>query len=414
LYSDLPKSIMLLRGQDPYSVSPWSAPYPPLLLLIMAGIIRFTSNNLLQSPDTIAVISQNIRVAGLFASGLVSIVIFLTLRRKGRTGLEALIPASLFATLPAVSITPLVYWFHSDVFGYPIIALSLLFLASGRYFTGTTLLAVSTIYKMHPVLALPLILIWLGRRYGLKQTLPVLLTTMTIVSIGFILPFELSGYAESVLGFNLANTGTGTNTFSVFNLIYGILPGLGLQIPTTVTDQVWVGATASLFTIVLAIVWRYANRLDPIQIFVLGLTAWLIPLKMLFTAYLIWAFIPVLMLGRLKQTIVLAGLLQVADTMAYWSSFPIYSPIPGLGTVYGFFLTSLVYCTFSILAMITALKIKSPTSRREKIVIPAPHAPSIVIPVIARATPATSRNDPIGASAMCFGTCNSSKAWPKI
>jgi hypothetical protein len=49
LYSDIPKNIMILHGQDPYSVQPWSAPYPPLLLLTIAGIIQFTSNNLLQS-----------------------------------------------------------------------------------------------------------------------------------------------------------------------------------------------------------------------------------------------------------------------------------------------------------------------------------------------------------------------------
>ncbi len=383
LYSDIPKSIMLLRGQDPYSVQPWSAPYPPLLLLAIAGVIWFTSGNLLQSPDTLGIVSQNIRVAGLFASALVSIIIFLALRHRGRTGFEALIPASLFATLPAVSITPLVYWFHIDMFGYPILALSLLFLASGRYFTGTTLLTVSTIYKIHPVLALPLILIWLGRRNGLRQTLPILLTTMTIVGIGFVLPFELSGYAESVLGFNLANTGTGTNTFSIFNLIYGILPGLGLQIPTTVTDQVWVGATASLFIIVLGIVWGHASRLDPVQIVLLGVTAWMIPLKMLFTAYLVWVFIPILMLGRLKRAIVLAGLLQAADTMAYWSSFPVYSPIPGLGSVYGFFLTSLVYCLFSILALRTALKIKNRVAPEQPIIVPAKQAlPETVSPII--------------------------------
>jgi hypothetical protein len=387
LFSDIPKSIMFLRGRDPYSVAPWSAPYPPLLLLVLAGIIRFTSGNLLQSPATIGIVAQNIRMAGLFASSFVSIMIFLALRRRGRTGFEALIPASLFATLPAVSITPLVYWFHSDVFGYPILALSLFFLASSRYFTGTILLAVSTIYKIHPILALPLILIWLGRRNGLKQTLPILLTATAVVSIGFILPFELSGYAQSVLGFNLANTGTGTNTFSIFNLVYGILPGLGLQIPTTVTNQVWVGATTFLFTIVLVIVWRHANRLDPIQIVLLGLTTWMIPLKMLFTAYLIWAFIPVLMLGRFRQAIVLAGFLQAADTMAYWSSFPSYSPIPGLGTVYGFFLTSLVYCAFSAMAMITALKIKNINIREEEIVIAAEQSSRTVYPIITRTSP---------------------------
>jgi hypothetical protein len=385
LYSDIPKSIMILQGENPYSVQPWSAPYPPLLLITLAGIIRLTSANLLQSPANI-VISQNIRVAGLFANALVSLIIFVALRVRGRTGIEALIPASLFATLPAVNASILLYWFHSDIIGYPILALSLLLLASRRYFTGTTLLVVAAIYKIHPILALPLVLIWLGRRYGLKQTLPMLLSTTTILGVGLVLPFELPGYSESVLGFNLANTGTGTNTFSIFNLIYGILPGLGLQIPTTVTDQVWLGATASLFTVVLAVVWRYASRLDPLQIIILGLTTWMIPLKMLFTAYLIWAFIPVLMLGRLRQAIVLAGLLQGADTMAYWSSFPAYSPIPGLGTVYGFFLTSLVYCTFSILAMITALKIRSINPQRKDITTPVEPART-VYPIITRATP---------------------------
>jgi hypothetical protein len=388
LYSDIPKGIMLLRGQDPYSVQPWSAPYPPLLLLTVAGIIRFTSSNLLQSPAAIGIIDQNVRFAGLLASELVSTIIFLSLRLRGRTGIGALIPATLFVTLPAVSTTPLLYWFHSDMFGYPILALSLLFLALGRYFTGTTLLAVAAIYKVHPILALPPILIWLYRRYGLRRALPTLLATTTILGLGLILPFELPGYTESILGFNLANTGTGTNTFSIFNLAYGILPGLGLQMPTTVTDQVWVGATASLFTIILAFVWRYANRLDPIQIVLLGATAWLIPLKMLFTAYLVWAFIPVLMLGRLKQAIVLAGLLQTGDTMAYWSSFPAYSPIPGLGSVYGFFLTSLVYCLFSILSLRTALKINIST-QESNIAIPAEQPSRTVFPIITSATPAT-------------------------
>jgi hypothetical protein len=389
LHSDIPKSIMILQGQDPYSVQPWSAPYPPLLLLTVAGIIRFTTSNFLQTPSNIVIISQNIRVAGLFANALVSFMTFVALRVRGRTGIEALIPASLFAALPAVNASILLYWFHSDIIGYPILALSLLFLTSKHYFTGTTLLAVSAIYKIHPILALPLVLVWLGRRCGLKQTLPTLLSTTTILGLGLVLPFELPGYAESVLGFNLANTGTGTNTFSIFNLIYGITPGLGLQIPTAITDQVWVGATASLFTIVLAIVWRFANRLDPLQIVLLGLTAWLIPLKMLFTAYLIWALIPVLMLGRLRQAIVLAGLLQAADTMAYWSSFPAYSPIPELGTVYGFFLTSLVYCTFSVLAMITALMVRNISTRKRDIVIPAEDSSRTVYPIIARATLST-------------------------
>ncbi len=368
--SDIPKSIMLLHGQDPYSVQPWSAPYPPLLLIVVASIIRITSGNLIQSSPSIAIISQNVRLAGLFASTLVSIIIYQALRSRGLTGVEALIPATLFVTLPALSTTQQ-YWFHSDMFGYPILALSLLLLTLKHYFTGTALLAIAAIYKVHPILALPLILAWLGRKQGLKQTLPLLLATTTILVLGLILPFEVPGYSQAILGFNLANTGTGTNTFSILNLLYGILPNIGVEIPITTANQVWIAATAALFTIILGTVWRHADTIAPVQIVLLGLTAWLIPLKMLFTAYTVWATIPILMLGRLRQTILLAGLLQTADTMAYWSTFPVYSPIPGLGSVYGFFLTSLVYCLLSVLALRTALKSKNTGTRAQGIPVPS-------------------------------------------
>jgi hypothetical protein len=74
--------------------------------------------------------------------------------------------------------------------------------------------------------------------------------------------------------------------------------------------------------------------------------------------------------------------------MAYWSSFPAYSPIPGIGSVYGFFLTSLVYCTFSVLAMITALRIKN-IRPREKELVQAEQSSRTVYPIITSATPAT-------------------------
>jgi hypothetical protein len=65
--ADIPKSLMVLRGQDPYSTQPWAAPYPPLLLFTVAGIIRLTSSNLLSSPTTVDLISRNIRLVGLAA-----------------------------------------------------------------------------------------------------------------------------------------------------------------------------------------------------------------------------------------------------------------------------------------------------------------------------------------------------------
>ena len=354
LGSDIPKSIMLLRGQDPYSTQPWSAPYPPLLLFTVASIIRISSGNLFQNPAAISMIDQNVRVGGIFAGALVSAIIYTVLRHRGHGGLESLIPASLFVTLPAISTAPL-YWFRSDIFGYPILALSLLLLTLGHRFTGTTLLAVSAIYKLHPLLAVPPILIWLTRKYGFRQTLPILLTTTTILSIGLILPFEIPGYAQAILGFNLANTGTGTNTFSILNLLYGILPTLGLTTPTLLANQVWITATTTLLSITIGFVWRNAHTISPVQIVLLGLAAWLLPLKMLFTGYIVWAFIPIFMLGRLRTAILLSGLLQTADTMAYWSSFPANSPIPGIGSVYGFFTTSIVYCSITVLAFTSAL-----------------------------------------------------------
>src|SRR4029077_5296475 len=38
--ADIPKSLMLLHGQNPYSIEPWASPYPPLLLLVDSAIIR--------------------------------------------------------------------------------------------------------------------------------------------------------------------------------------------------------------------------------------------------------------------------------------------------------------------------------------------------------------------------------------
>src|SRR5438552_13150650 len=40
--ADIPKSLILLNGQNPYSTQPWASPYPPLLLLTVSGIIRLT------------------------------------------------------------------------------------------------------------------------------------------------------------------------------------------------------------------------------------------------------------------------------------------------------------------------------------------------------------------------------------
>src|SRR5947209_13894351 len=149
--ADIPKSLILLNGQNPYSTQPWASPYPPLLLLTVSGVIRLTS--LFTSQSSLILISQQIRLLGLFADAAVALIIYLSLRSRTRDALQALIPARLFLALPAISTSPL-YFFHSDTFANPILPLATLTLIQHLYFIGTTLLATATILKIHPILAL--------------------------------------------------------------------------------------------------------------------------------------------------------------------------------------------------------------------------------------------------------------------
>src|SRR6266481_5525794 len=132
--ADIPKSLMLLSGQNPYSAQPWASPYPPLLLLTVSALIRLAG--LFASQSSLDLISQQLRLLGLFADAAVALIIYLAIRSRTSDALQALIPASLFLALPAISSSPL-YFFHSDTFGYPILALAAITLAQHRYFTGT-------------------------------------------------------------------------------------------------------------------------------------------------------------------------------------------------------------------------------------------------------------------------------------
>src|ERR1700756_30131 len=350
--ADIPKSIMLLNGQNPYSTEPGPPPSPPLLPLTLSGVIRFTS--LFTPQASLDLISQQVRLLGLFADAAVALIIYLAIRSRTSDALQALIPASLFLALPAISSSPL-YFFHSDTFGYPILALAALTLVQRRYFTGTILLATATIFKVHPILALPLVLIWLIRTEGLRKTMPSLATSTIITILGLILPFTVPGYQQSILGFNLTNQGNGT-TLTMMNLISTVLPSVLQFAPSEVlTNQVWIAATAALFTIVLGTVWTKAGRLSMIDVVLLGLVAWLIPLRIVYAHYIVWAIIPFLMRGILKQTIIITGLLQLADTLAYWSSAPSSSPIPTIFTSYGPVLTSIVIRTIGITSLVFVL-----------------------------------------------------------
>src|SRR6266705_2658404 len=301
----------------PYSTQPWASPYPPLLLLTVSGIVRFTS--LFASQSSLDLISQQIRFIGLFADAAVVLIIYLSLRSRTNDALQALIPASLFLTLPAISTSPL-YFFHSDTFGYPILALAALTLAKRRYLTGTVLLATATVFKIHPVLALPLVMIWLIRTQGLVKTLPSLFATTTITSLGLILPLAMPGYQQSILGFNLTNQGNGT-TLTIMSLLNTVLPQTLQFAPTELlTNQIWITTTAALYTIILGTVWTKARNLSLIDVVLLGLVAWLIPL-----------------------------------TIAYWSSSPASGPFPGIVAFYGPVLTSLVIRLVGATALVLVL-----------------------------------------------------------
>jgi hypothetical protein len=338
--ADIPKSLMLLNGQNPYSTQPWASPYPPLLLLTVSGIIRLTG--LFSSQSSQDLISQQVRLVGLFADATVAVIIYSYIRSKTGHDFQALIPSALFLTLPVMSTSPL-YFFHSDTFGYPILAFSMLTLARRRYFIGTSLLATATIFKIHPILALPLVMIWLVRIQGLRKTLTSLTSTTIIAALGLVLPLMIPGYEQSVLGFNLSNGGNGTTFSTMIGLVNGVLPqAFQPGSSQSVYNLAWITTTATLYTIILGTVWTRARSLSPVDVALLGLLAWLIPLKIVYTHYLVWAIIPFLMRGRLKQTILVSGLAELANTLAYWTSTPGIGPIPGLDTFYGPVLTSVI------------------------------------------------------------------------
>jgi hypothetical protein len=368
LGADIPKSMMMMAGQNPYASSPWASPYPPFLLAVVGSIIKVTSGSLVLTPDTIGLISRNVRLAGLLADAIVALLIFVTLRMRRFSGLSALVPPAIFLALPSISLSPY-YWFNSDVLGYPILAGSVLALVRGHYFAGSILLAIGTIFKIHPILAIPFLLIWLVRRQGTSKSLPIIVTTGSILALGLVVPIVLPGYLGSVLGFNLSSGfGGGTASFTMMNLFYAIFPSvLNLSLATVVENQVWLAATAALFVAVLGIVWSRARRIGPIDVVALGLLVWLIPLRQIYTHYLLWAIVPFLMRGQLRQTLGVGSLLEFANTMSSWSWNLPPDPFPELTTPLGFFVTSLVYLSVSLTALLFILKETNP--RRPMVVM---------------------------------------------
>src|SRR5947208_16800973 len=143
----------------------------------------------------------------------------------------------------------------------------------------------------------------------------------------------------------------------MMNLLYAIFPSvLNLSLDMVVENQVWLAATATLFVAGLGIVWTRARHIGPIDVVAIGLLAWLIPLRQIYTHYLVWAIVPFLMRGRLRQTLVVGSLLEFANTMSSWSWDLPPDPFPVMATAYGFFATSIVYLSVSLTALVFIVK----------------------------------------------------------
>ncbi len=357
LGADIPKSMMLVAGQNPYGSNPWASPYPPLLLVIVGSIIKVTSGNIVLGPDTIGLISQNIRIAGIVADAAVAIIVFLALKAAKLSGLSAVGPVVLFLTLPSISLSPY-YWFNSDVLGYPILAAAVLALIKNHQFLGPALLATATVFKIHPILAIPLVIVWLIRTRGLSKSLPTAAAVGSILAFGLAAPMLIPGYLDSIIGFNMSSGfGNGTSSFTIMNLLYGTFPILfRWSLPMSVENQVWLGITSALFIGAVGVVWSNAREFNQAEVVAIGLLVWLIPLRQLYTHYLVWAIVPFLMRGRLRQVILVGFLLELANTMASWSWGLPPDPFPFLASFYGLLVTSLVYLSVSTAALFFILR----------------------------------------------------------
>lgn len=357
--SDIPKSLMLLKGQNPYATNPWEAPYPPFLLLLDAAIIQLTGGSI----ANVAAVAWNIRTVGLIAELSIGTLIFLGLRARNAPFLGMLSSTIVWLLDPSISSSNYFY-FHSDIFGILILSASLYMFVKERVWTGMVLLAVASIFKVHPILSVPLVLVWLVRRKGLIKSIPVLLTASTIVVAGLVVPFWIPGYAGTFLGFNMTNGADahGMNSFSLFNLFYGILPTYwNISFSTTIVNDVWIACTAGLFVAVLGIVWSRSKNTGPVEVVLLGLVVWLLPLRQLQPAYLLWMIVPLLMLGRTRLTLVTIGLFESASLMVHWSWNLGANPFPWMISPLGFFISGLVLASCSVISLFWVLNNPSPS-----------------------------------------------------
>lgn len=345
----VPKTLTFLRGQDPYSTQPYAAPYPPLMFVVLGGIVKLATLGSVPALSQVSLIGWDLRVASLVADLLLAVVVFYALRFQNVSGLRSLIPPGIYLLSPGLTYSYYV-WFHADVFGYLILGFSLLAFVTNRILVGASLLSLAVAFKLQPILSVLLIIAWAARKYGVYRSLPTILSSAGIMCVGIVLPLFLAGYSDTIIGFNLSyGSANPMASFTLMNLFNGLLPTLfGLSFSTLQVNQIWIGATAALAICALGVVWTRGDRLNPVHVVLLGLLFWLIPLRTLYPYYLIWAFVPFLFIGNVRHVIVLAVMFEALNTLANWSWNVQPNPYPQMASVYGYFVTSLAFAAWGI------------------------------------------------------------------
>src|SRR5438309_1239106 len=204
-YAYVPTVMSILHGQNPYlSGQPWNTGYPPFFFLFLAGLALLGS---LGGSMTLATVSWSLRIGLVIGHVALGGLAYLTLRRMKIDILARLAVPALIVLLPSFYQMGEV-WFHADVFGLVLLVGAVYLLCAERWITGSLLLSLSAAFKIHPILALPLVAIWLFplrqlfHYYAFWAIIPFMLRgnlkQMTLALLPFEAACDLAAYAWTV------------------------------------------------------------------------------------------------------------------------------------------------------------------------------------------------------------------------
>jgi len=328
---------MFIEGSNPYAVDSWAAPYPPFYFIFLSGVLIVSSGFNLARPTTELIFA--LRLAALFFDIATGLVIYMAFNRKNVGFVKSLAITSLYFIVS----TGCQVWFHGDSFGFFFLALAGFFFVSKRYSLGSLFLGLSVILKIHPALSLLPVAIWFFRRKEKFSRNMVILGASVL--LGLIIPLMLIPHSfEALIGYNSSTRPLYTH--SLFNVFYTILPVFfQQQVSLSLINTLWITATFSMMAVVSFSVWRSPERFELIDVLVLGLVAWILPLRQVHNFYLIWYTIPFLMRGNLPKSIIMVSLQVIAAFVApfCWVGFTDWSILPTPTSTLCFFAIAILY-----------------------------------------------------------------------